>query len=81
MDTIYLDDYLDDKMIKENSFRKKIDQTNWEKYSNKKVLIKGCAQAPVPTWAYMNITSKLVKYAKGIYFGEPCSAVKIYKKN
>tara|TARA_B100000959_G_scaffold283485_1_gene352517 strand:+ start:41 stop:292 length:252 start_codon:yes stop_codon:yes gene_type:complete len=80
MDTIYLNDYLDNKIIKENSFRKKIDQTNWEKYSGKKVLIKGCADAPIPTWAYMIITGKLTKYAEGIYFGEPCSAIKIYKK-
>ena len=45
---------------------------------NKKVLIKGCAQAPIPTWAYMIITTKLIKYAKNIYFGESCSAIKIY---
>ena len=81
MDTIYLNDYLDNKIIKENSFRKKIDQTNWEKYNGKRVLIKGCADAPIPTWAYMIITSKLVEYAEKVYFGEPCAAVKIYNKS
>ena len=53
MDTIYLDDYLSNKIIKEKEFRQKIEETNWEKYSDKKVLIKGCAKSPVPTWAYI----------------------------
>ena len=78
METIYLDDYLDNQTIQEKIFREKIDETNWNKYTHKKVLIKGCAQSPVPIWAYMIITTKLIKYAKSIYFGESCSAVKIY---
>ena len=77
MDTIYLDDFFDQGIIKEKKFREKIDATNWEKYKNKKVLIKGCAKSPVPTWAYLIITAKLTCYAKNIYFGEPCSAIKI----
>ncbi len=32
MDTIYLNDYLDNKIIKENSFRKKIARKGQEKY-------------------------------------------------
>ena len=78
MDTIYLDDFFDQGIIKEKLFREKIDVTSWNKYKDKKVLIKGCAKSPVPTWAYLIITAKLTSYAKSIYFGEPCSAIKIY---
>ena len=78
METIHLDDFLENQILKEDEFRKKIENTNWNNYTNKKVLIKGCAQAHIPTWAYMIITSKLIKYAKSIYFGEACSAVKIF---
>jgi hypothetical protein len=78
MDTIYLDDFLDEGIIKEKIFREKIDTTDWSKYKNKKVLIKGCAKSPVPTWAYLIITAKLTSFAKSIYFGEPCSAIKIF---
>ena len=78
MKTIYLDDFLDQEIIKEKSFREKIDNTRWEQYKDKKVLIKGCAKSPIPTWAYLIITAKLTLYAKSIYFGEPCSAIKIY---
>ena len=75
--TIQLDDFLDNGIIKEQSFRDVVDNFDWEKYKNKKVLIKGCSQAPVPTWAYLIITCKLTKYNSKIYFGEKCSAVKI----
>ena len=78
METIYLDDFLDQGIIKEKSFREKVDKTLWNRYKDKKVLIKGCAKSPVPTWAYLIITAKLTSYAKSIYFGEPCSAIKIY---
>jgi len=78
MDTIYLDDYIEDGIIRESSFRKKIKSTNWEAYKDKKVLIKGCASIEVPIWAFMIITANLTKFATSILFGEPCSAMKIY---
>ena len=78
METIHLDDFLENQILIEKKFREKIDNTKWDNYKNKKVLIKGCAQVPIPTWAYMIITTKLIKYAKNIYFGESCSAIKIH---
>ena len=80
MDTIFLDDFLVDGLIKEKEFRAKIKAINWEKYSNKKVMIKGCTSVPVPTWAYLIITAHLAKHSNKILYGEPCSAVEIYKK-
>mgnify|MGYP006168073685 CR=1 FL=1 len=74
---IQLDDFLDNGIIKENLFRKKIDNFDWEKYQNEKVLIKGCSQAAIPTWAYLIITYKLSECNSKIYFGEKCSAIKI----
>ena len=53
---------------------------DWKKYQDQKVIIKGCSKATVPTWAYLIITANLTKYAKRIYFGEPCAAINIYKK-
>ncbi len=78
METIHLDDFLENQILIEKKFREKIDNTKWDNYKNKKVLIKGCAQVAIPTWAYMIITTKLIKYAKNIYFGESCSAIKIH---
>ena len=67
-------------MIKEKEFRVQIKEIDWKSFSNKKVMIKGCAGVPVPTWAYLIISSHLSNYAKDIYFGEPCSAIQIYSK-
>jgi len=55
--------------------------TDWSQFENKRVIIKGCSEATIPTWAYLIITANLSKYAKRIYFGEPCSAIDIYKKS
>jgi len=80
MKTIILDDFLSDGILIEKKFRTKTDNINWDKYKNDNVLIKGCSQATIPTWAYLIITAKLVEHAKNIYYGDIKSAVKIYKK-
>ena len=81
MENISLDDFLTDGIIKEKDFREIVSLTDWSQFENKRVIIKGCSEATIPTWAYLSITAKLSKYAKRIYFGEPCSAIDIYKKS
>ncbi len=80
METIFLDDFLSDGLIKEKEFRDKIAQVDWAEYEDKRVMIKGCTSVPVPTWSYLIITAHLAGYADEILYGEPCSAVKIFKK-
>tara|TARA_B100001093_G_scaffold229961_1_gene220480 strand:+ start:19485 stop:19745 length:261 start_codon:yes stop_codon:yes gene_type:complete len=80
METVLLDDFLDEGIIREKSFRRKIDKLELDQYKNKKVIIKGCASVTVPTWAYLILTAQLAQVAKKIYYGEPRYAVKIYSK-
>ena len=80
MKTIYLNDFLDDGILKEKIFREKVANIDWSQYSNKRVLIKGCSEVPVPTWAYLILTAELAQFVKRIYFGELRSAVKIFIK-
>jgi len=49
-------------------------------YKDKPVIIKGCANKPVPTNAYLYLTNVLKPVAKSIMFGEACSAVPLYKR-
>ncbi len=49
-------------------------------YTDQRVVIKGCSEKPVPPSAYLELTKRLLPYAKSIMFGEPCSTVPIYKK-
>ena len=80
MDTIYLDDFLDGGIIREKSFSNKLSELDWEKYIDKKVLIKGCTSAPVPTWAYLMIATRLSQHARKIVFGEKCAPIEIFSK-
>ena len=50
-------------------------------YQDKMVIIKGCARKPVPVNAYLMASQYLQQYAKGIMYGEACSAVPLYKKS
>ena len=80
METIYLDNFLSDGILKENAFRTMVSELDWTQYKGKRVLIKGCTSVPVPTWAYLIITAELSQYANHILYGEPCSSVKIYTR-
>ena len=80
METILLDDFLDNGIIREKSFREMVDKLDLDNYKDKKVIIKGCASVTVPTWAYLILTAQLAQVASKIYYGEPRYAVKIYSR-
>lgn len=49
-------------------------------YADKPIIIKGCANKPVPTNAYMMLINKLKPIARSVMYGEACSSVPLYKK-
>ena len=49
-------------------------------YQDKFVIIKGCANKPVPQNAYVLITQQLQSVAKSIMYGEACSSVPLFRK-
>ena len=57
-----------------------IDTIDITHYADKRVVIKGCGDNPIPASAYLAITAKLRPVAKSIMYGEPCSTVPIFKK-
>ena len=81
METILLDDFLDNGIIREKSFRKMVDNLDFKSYLNKKVIIKGCASVAVPTWAYLIIVARVAQVADKLYYGEPRHAVKVFDKS
>ena len=49
-------------------------------YQDKPVIIKGCANKPVPEGAYIALLQKLQPVAKSLMYGEACSSVPLYKR-
>lgn len=48
-------------------------------FTDKPVIIKGCAEKPIPNSAFAFLINKLQPLAKSILFGEACSTVPLYK--
>ncbi len=61
-------------------FRELIDSLPTEDYRDKRLVIKGCSNKPVPSSAYVDLVTKLQPVAKSIMFGEPCSTVPVFKR-
>ncbi len=61
-------------------FYERLSGIDWEKYRDKKMIIKGCSKVEVPLSAYVEVTNRLRSIAASIMFGEPCSTVPLFKK-
>ncbi|HTA82868.1 MAG TPA: DUF2480 family protein [Bacteroidia bacterium] len=58
-------------ILKEKDFRAFVKNEDWSKYQDKYVAITSTADAIIPTWAYMLLTSELQPYAKKVVCGTP----------
>ncbi|GAA0892968.1 DUF2480 family protein [Fulvivirga kasyanovii] len=61
-------------------FKNALDRVDANEFLDKKVVIKGCGNLPVPEFAYVEITNKLRPVVSSIMYGEPCSTVPLYKQ-
>jgi len=57
-----------------------INKLDVSKFKDKPIIIKGCSNKPVPTNAYVMLTSVLKPLAKSIMYGEACSSVPLFKR-
>ncbi len=57
-----------------------LNDIDWDAYKEKFVMIKGCSDKYVPDEVYAYTTSKLMKTASKIMYGEACSNVPIWRK-
>ena len=53
---------------------------NIERFKDKPIIIKGCANKPIPSSAFTMLIQKLHPIAKTIMYGEACSTVPISKR-
>jgi hypothetical protein len=70
----------DEKKVVEQILLRKLQEIDLSEFADKRIVVKGCGDLPIPESAYMEITRRLVPVAKSIMYGEPCSTVPVYKK-
>jgi len=58
----------------------RINEIDLAEYDDKRVVIKGCGDTPIPDAAYVMVTQHLRPVVKSLMYGEPCSTVPVYKK-
>lgn len=63
-------EFTEGEIFREKMFREKIETVDWKTYEGKTILIKGCSQVEVPTWAYMVVTAKLAQAGAKVTYGE-----------
>ncbi|MEM9050805.1 MAG: DUF2480 family protein [Bacteroidota bacterium] len=62
--------------LKEKDFREYVKTHEWNQYKDKPVAVFCSADAIIPNWAYMLLSTKLEPVASAIYFDTPESAEK-----
>jgi hypothetical protein len=60
-------------------FTRALATEDWQAYEDRIVVIKGCGSRLVPTGAYVQATTALMGVAKKLMYGEPCSAVPLWR--
>ncbi len=80
MRTLDISQFAEEGIIREESFRRAVENFDWKQFQGKRVLIAGCAKIAIPTWAYMMVTAKLAQFADSINYGEVTAPLTIYTK-
>lgn len=58
-------------ILRENEFRKFVDDYNWSQHEGHYVALTCSADAIVPSWAYLLVSTRLSPYARKIVVGTP----------
>ncbi|MFC2109002.1 DUF2480 family protein [Bacteroidota bacterium] len=68
------------ELLENSIFQDIISKMDFSIYKNLPVIIKGCADKPIPDSAYTYLIEKLIPVAATIMYGEACSTVPLYKR-
>ena len=68
------------KALETSVFQEIINELDVDAFKDRPVIIKGCANKPIPETAYSQLIERLQPVAGSILFGEACSTVPLFKK-
>lgn len=66
--------------LEQSLFQQSLGKIDMEEFRDKKVVVKGCGDLPIPEYAYVELTRLLRPVVTTMMYGEPCSTVPLYKK-
>ncbi|MDT7832542.1 DUF2480 family protein [Flavobacteriaceae bacterium S356] len=66
-------------LLETTIFHTVIEELDVAEYENKPIIIKGCADKPIPPSAFSFLIKRLQPIAKTIMYGEACSTVPLFK--
>ncbi|MAD96282.1 MAG: hypothetical protein CMB99_03045 [Flavobacteriaceae bacterium] len=66
-------------LLETSIFQEIIGELDIQEYENKPVIIKGCADKPIPESAFSFLIQRLQPVVKSMMYGEACSTVPLYK--
>jgi len=66
--------------LQKTIYLKNLAAIDTSEFADKRIVIKGCGETPIPDYVYMELTRILRPVAKSIMYGEPCSTVPVFKK-
>jgi hypothetical protein len=66
--------------LEKSIFSEVLAQLDYSIYQDKRVIVKGCGENPIPEAVVVDFALKLQNYAKSLMFGEACSAVPLFKR-
>jgi len=61
-------------------YQEELAKVDWEKFRDKKIVVKGCSKVNVPIEAYVEVINRLRPITSSIMYGEACSTVPLFKK-
>ncbi|OJJ23808.1 hypothetical protein BKI52_05510 [marine bacterium AO1-C] len=66
--------------LEQSLFQQILAKIDVEEFRDKKIVIKGCGDLPIPEYAYVELTRLLRPIVTTMMYGEPCSTVPLYKR-
>ncbi len=66
--------------LQESLLLAEIEAINIETFRDKPVVIKGCSNLNISPYPYIKLIQKIQPVVKSILYGEPCSAVPVFKR-
>jgi hypothetical protein len=65
--------------MQKHLFLKNLNAIDVQAFKDQRIVVKGCGDVAIDSYAYSEITKLLMPVVKSIMYGEPCSTVPVYK--